>query len=165
MGQLRYFMAAADYPTGQLARRCVAGELVAVARGRYAVSADPEKAWWVEGKRVAIARARAVAEATPSDAVIGYEHAALLHGGPYIGVPSRVEVISPRGYRNSTHSQHFRRHRRRLATRDIAVIDGIRVTSMARTLIDLARRPDTKVSLCFADFVFRMNIRVAGVHR
>ena len=156
-----WFHAAADFPDGSLVRAAAAGRLVRVAPGCYARAIDPEKPRWEELRRLHLARIHAVASKTPTDTAIGYAHAAVLHGATTHWLPDRVDLVSPRGYHRQDGPRYFRRHRRDLSAEDLVMVDGVLVTSPDRTLLDVARLPDTRFALSFADRFFRDQARMS----
>ncbi|MEL4505425.1 hypothetical protein AAEX63_10225 [Luteococcus sp. H138] len=120
---------------GELRRAVAAGDLVHLRRGAYAQEAGktPED------------RHRQLIEATVaglSGAVLSHHSAAVVHGLllPY-GPMKEVQVIRPRASRGGgTKRGSLHVHVARLAPEDVTVVDGLAVTTRARTLVDLACR-------------------------
>lgn len=110
----------------QVGTRVRAGLLVPLHRGVYAVG-HPRLTRW--GLRTA-----AVLAAGP-DAALSHREAALMHGLRGSG-PARIEVTTSADVRSTVAFRVFAR--RALAAEDVAVVAGIRVTTVARTLVDLA---------------------------
>ncbi|RUR03201.1 type IV toxin-antitoxin system AbiEi family antitoxin domain-containing protein [Labedella endophytica] len=113
----------------------VAGH-VRVRQGVYTDAAS-----WVEaGDRARhIARIRAVAETRRIDAVFSHRSAAALHGLPTLDpLPTIVDAItSPSSRRRRGTGIDW--HHLGLDPSDIVRLDGLSVTSLARTLVDIAR--------------------------
>lgn len=86
-----------------------------------------------------IARSLAAARLTPEhDWVLSHQSAAVLWGLPMFGLRDpRVHVISPPG-RPGRSTRTVRHSRLQLAAGDVATIGGVRLTSLGRTLVDLA---------------------------
>ncbi|QKE84107.1 hypothetical protein [Arthrobacter sp. NEB 688] len=85
------------------------------------------------------ARARAFALALPTDSAFSHVTAARLHGLPLPPVPERdplLDVMRPTG-RGRVERAGCRPHRG-LERREVVVLDGVRVTGLADTWVDLA---------------------------
>lgn len=141
----------AEGHSSEYLRRAVEqGNLVRVRRGAYAASASPD----------ARQRHRQLIDATlPGlrDAVLSHHSAAVVHGIelPH-AVPSRVQVIRTRsskggGQRNGVvHTRMVR-----LPPEDIECVDGLVVTSRARTVVDLARGMGFDAAVILLDAALR----------
>lgn len=110
------------------------GELVRVRRGVYI-----DGAWWANASArdrhlALVAGTRAVAFTEP---VFSHASAAALHGIPFFGEwPRHASVIGPR---TGSRSRRALRSPRPLCAEEVTVLaDGTRVTTLARTAIDLA---------------------------
>ena len=106
-------------------------------------------------------RVRLLAASLPADAVISHESAALLLGYPVYALPSAVKVTRTRGRAVRTSDVHV--HVAQLRARDVTAVDGVRVTSGARTAIDLARRLPFREALVVADGALRRGVRRAQI--
>lgn len=128
------------------------GRLVAVIRGVYSYGRDietPQAAW------------RAALIAAGEGAVLAGRSACELWGlvRPTGGIPSLIEIIRPggcpvllRGISPAMRRTRIRVFRRRLDRKEIRQKTGIRVTSPARALIDLAASaPATQVKFAFLE--------------
>jgi very-short-patch-repair endonuclease len=71
-------------------------------------------------------------------AVVSHESAALVWGIELVAAPTTPHVTVERDRSRAKHDG-VRVHRSDLATDDIAVVDGVQVTSVVRTLFDLCR--------------------------
>ena len=100
-----------------------------------------------------LARVRDLAGQLPADAYISFESAALVRGYPTYAVPSAVRVTRTRWRVVRTSDLHV--HRAGLRPVDCDVVDGIPVTSAARTVIDLGRRLPFGQALVTADAALR----------
>lgn len=109
-----------------LTRAVTRGELVRIRRG---LLAPPDR---VHDQVPAIAAATAV-----SGAVISHRSALAMHGLPVIGRSRLPEITVPPTGRGSADGAHL--HRASLPPEEIAVVDGVPVTSVARTLVDVGR--------------------------
>lgn len=110
------------------------GALVRLGRGSYAhgpayVALDPDDQ----------ARLRIEAYATRTSAlVVSHSSAARWHGLPVLAPPTPVHVIRPgRGGQRRTDEVHV--HAGRLAETSRTVVDGVGVTDVATTVVDVAR--------------------------
>lgn len=103
--------------------------VVRVVRGGLAVSADAEP--------TPQDRALALGQDVPGRAVVGRATAAWVHaGGP---PPARLELLVPPGRRRLAPDPGRRTHEAELPADDVLAIAGIRVTSVQRTGLDVAR--------------------------
>src|SRR5690348_12353531 len=98
-----------------------------------------------------------LAETLPADAVISHEAAAVVLGYPVYSLPAAVKVSRTRGRGVRTSDVHV--HVAQLRTADVAVVGDIRVTSGARTVVDLGRRLPFRESLVVADGAMRAGVR------
>ncbi|MGA4670173.1 hypothetical protein ACPCG0_10340 [Propionibacteriaceae bacterium Y1923] len=116
---------------GELAAALKTGELVHLARGFYA-RMDP-------GKDDRVVQHLAMAAACSPDDVLALESAALVHGLPLAGWPPALVQTVQDG--NGRSRKRGIRHIRSapLPAEHIAVVNGMRVTTRARTVVDLAR--------------------------
>lgn len=126
-----------DSARAEFSRRCSRGELVRVASGAYL----PAGIWEGMSERDRYLVAIRVAAAKADDPMtFSHASAAAIWGLPWFGPwPDRVDVlrVEPgRGHYSST----VRRHVDRLADAP-SVIDGLWVTSLARTVADIAGQP------------------------
>lgn len=116
----------------RLVRMARAGELVRVRHGAYASAIEAD----------AIGRHRQLIEATwpllAGDAVLSHSSAAVLHGLPvWQSMLGSVCAVRPEGgHGGRTRSLHMRQSG--LSAGDVTVVDGYRLTSMARTAVDQA---------------------------
>ena len=100
-----------------------------------------------------LARVVDLAQTLPADAVISHESAALVHGLPTYDVPAAVRVTHPSGRAMRTSDLHV--HRASLRPQDRRIVDGIPVTSPARTVVDLGRWLPFGAALVTADAALR----------
>jgi hypothetical protein len=101
-----------------------------------------------------LARARALALASPNAPVISHETAAAVHGLPlYRADRSRVHVIAPHARPGAAGG--VIRHRGELRDDDVVEIDGLQVTSLARTVSDVARTASFEQAVAIADAALR----------
>ncbi|RFA13494.1 hypothetical protein B7R22_12545 [Subtercola boreus] len=123
------------------------GSAVRVRRGVYASAAEWRSASSCDRH---IAQIIAVA-ATRHGVVVGYESAAAFWGFPRLGHwPSEVQLVSRPG--SGAHSRAgVREHRVALPDDDVVEVDGIRITTPARTLIDVARSGSTLDAVVMID--------------
>jgi hypothetical protein len=121
--------------TRRLSRGAARGALVVVHPGVYARASE----WAAAGERDRHRlRVRGAAGSLSSRLVVSHGSAALMHGLRVLGSsPDRVHVTDPA----RSHSQawsHVMKHAGPLDEEDVERVDGILVTSLARTLVDVA---------------------------
>jgi predicted transcriptional regulator of viral defense system len=129
----------------ELARLVRRRELVRLQRGAYltGVSASPGD------------RQRAVIEATTAGlragGVVGHASAAVLHGLPLWRVPlTRVHLIRPPGSPGSR-SSRLHLHLARVGDDELTTVDGMVLTDVTRTVVDLARTQSFESAVVLAD--------------
>lgn len=125
---------AAGWTQSALTHAVSRGRLRRLRRGVYVVGTTPEPG--------AVLDAIGAARAYPR-AVISHRSALLMHGLPLIGgMPPRPEMTVPPRAGANLHRVHV--HRATVREEDLAIVRGIRLTSVARTVVDVARhRPVT----------------------
>lgn len=122
----------AGFSPRQVERRIAAGTLIRVQRGVYAVGHRP---------RTSESRWMAAVLALGPDAVLSHRAAAELWR--LVPVTRRLDVTVP-GAAGRRPREGIMVHRRRLAAEDTSVQRGIPVTSLCRTLLDLAAVVDRR---------------------
>ena len=122
-----------------VSRAVAAGRLVRLRRGQFCRPGPVAE----QALAVAAARARA-------GSVISHGSAALLHGLPVLGRRSHLpEITVPPNGTGSAHAAHL--HRATLAPDEVVLVGGAPVTSVARTVIDLARAGSTACGVAAID--------------
>lgn len=148
-----------DVPVRQL-RREVAGPVRRVHRGVYAARE------FVEDLRPA-SRHRLDAMAVVrrmrgGGAVVSHLSAAVIHDLPQYRFVARPVDLTVRADSRASSSARVRRHSDDLDDGDVVEVDGIRCTSLERTVFDVARTAGLEVAVVCADAALR---RVAGRER
>lgn len=135
-------------------RRAIdAGGLRRIQRNRYVDAADWESLWAESRHLVEVIAA--VEEMRGGNAIVSHASAAVLHGLPlYRHTPPAVHVILPGPSRMPSRGGLVR-HRDRLDEDDIATVDGIRCTTLERTVLDVCRTMDADTALVVADAALR----------
>ncbi|NYE19307.1 hypothetical protein [Microbacterium immunditiarum] len=119
-----------------------------IRRGWY-IGADEWDELWPEGRH--LAHVIAVARDARGSAVMSHESAAVLWGLPlYRHRPLRVHMTTSSPQRISS-APDVMRHVAPLRPTDVAVCDGIRTTSLERTVFDLLRTLRPEPALAAAD--------------
>jgi hypothetical protein len=147
--QLRAQMLAAGFSDDEVRRLLRIGDLTRVRRGSYVAGPLPEEP--ARRHRLAITAAvRALAD----DAVVSHVSAAALHDLPLWNVSlARVHVTRarPTGGRRG---RIVHVHTAPLHVDEITVVDGIVVTSVARTVVDVARTVPFEQAIVVLDAAF-----------
>ena len=120
-----------------------------VGRGTYAPPVDARLPKHERDRRAYLLRIRAAHLVEPSPPIFSHRSAALVWGLPIIEeLPQLVHVASGKsaGGRSTT---QLARHGMDAA--DVTVIDGLHVTSLPRTVLDVARTSSFRESVCVAD--------------
>lgn len=140
-------MLAEGVPADELRRRLDSGELVAVRRGAYlprgTVPDDPVDRHVLE--------VRAAVRDLAGDPVVSHVSAAAVHGLAIWNVPlARVQLTrNRRSGGRRTGSMHV--HAATVEPDEIGLVGGVMVTSVARTVVDLARTVGFEQAVVIAD--------------
>jgi len=132
------------------------GELVRVAPGRHVRVADwaplsPED-------RVVVRAVAGLGRLGPTGLALSHTCAAALWGMPLVGrEPASVTATDPDRQRTHT-GRHLTKYAARLADDDVEVLDGLTVTSPARTLVDLALSTSRSQAVAALDHSLRMQL-------
>lgn len=123
----RAALRAASWSDSAISRALASGRLAQVRRGWFAAPGhDAERA-----AALAVAQARTAT-------VLSHRTAAAMHGLPIVGARTPVpEITVPPRWAGNAADAHL--HRATLGTDDVVLVDGVPITSVARTLIDLGR--------------------------
>ena len=128
-----------------ITRAIRSGRLVALRRGQLA-RATPDDTL------TAVAAARSC-----SDSAVSHRSALLVHGLPVVGRwDGRPVATAPPRRTGSLHEAHL--HRATLWPQDVVVVGEVPVTSVARTLIDVARNCPTSTAVAALDAALHRRI-------
>jgi hypothetical protein len=147
---------AAGFSEARIRRLVQQGVLLRVGRGVYVRAAligemtrDPV------GEQV-LRTASALAVAKPGAAVASHHSAAAIHGLDQLGrQPPGATVTHPPGVGSGTRRPGVRVHVAALPSGHVTVRSGVRVTSVARTVVDLARTSSFQAGVVVADSALR----------
>ncbi|WP_354567216.1 hypothetical protein [Glaciihabitans sp. UYNi722] len=132
----------------QHARSAAVGREVRVARGVYI---DRESLRAMDSRRKYLARVRAIAETRRNRPVLSHWSAAAIHGLPMIGDwPSYVHITQPK-WIGSRSRNGVIRHSLAIDDSELVEIHGMLVTSVVRTVLDLAAIASTISAVAAAD--------------
>lgn len=138
---------------GDIRRAVRDGSLRRVQRNRYVDGTDWEECWSDGRHRLQIAAA--VAEMRDGPAVVSHASAAVLHGLTlYRHVPDAVHVTVAASTRMSR-TAPVRRHHDGLDEADVVSRDGVAVTSLHRTVLDVLRLLPAETAIACADQAMR----------
>lgn len=135
----------------ELGRAVRRGEILRVAEGAYV----PRRAWdgW-DVKARHLARARGKLATRGEEWALARRTAAVLHGIPLLGrLPAQPQLVRP-----STGAERASSRVERVATlapQDVVLVDSTRVTSLARTAVDVAREEPIRSALVVCDGALR----------
>lgn len=128
------------------------GDLIRIRRGMYVPAEHWQSMGPAERYRLFV---RATALVAERPAVVSHMSAAALHGLPTIGAwPSTVHTIDTRATGGS-HRKMITRHRHAYAA-EATCIDGLAVTSLPRTLVDVASSASFLVAVTMIDHALRV---------
>jgi hypothetical protein len=152
---LRPALLGAGVTDDELRRLRRRGELTPLAAGAYVAATDPRL------RRPEDRHALLVAAALPrvaADAVVSHVSAAVLHRLPVWGVPlERVHTTRPRRS-GGLRTGRLHVHTAPLPAEDVVDVDGVAVTSVDRTLLDLARTAAFEQAVVVADAALRRHL-------
>ncbi len=132
----------------QHARAVNAGSEQRVGRGAY----FPVSSWeQLDAREQYLVRVHAIARTRRNPPVLSHWSAAALHGLPLVGDwPMEVHtIVGPTSGGRSRH--HVIKHSIRLDDADVTELDGLRVTTVARTILDIAVTGSFMVAVTMAD--------------
>jgi hypothetical protein len=138
-------LSAQGYSYAELERLTRTGELTRIRRGAYASSEqlDPH----LDHRRLLVA----TLGQTSAESVVSHYSAAVLHGLPVrLPLPPRVHLTRPRPSGGKIRT-YVHLHVGALSELEVCEIDGYRVTSLARTVVDLARVLDRAEAVAVGD--------------
>ena len=141
-----------DLP-GNAVRQAAAHGLVKVLHGAFAAPLVDATRWHAT-EHLARARVHAVSHRLSSSAVFSHESAALIHGLWLLRTPATVHVTQR--HKPGARASSLRRHSTSLPLKDVVEVHGIRVTSLERTVADLAKTMHPRDALPLADSALRL---------
>ncbi len=145
----------AGYTDDDLRRARAHGTLYTVRRG-YFVRTEVFQSLDSHARHSMLARAIYLESST--QAVLSHVSAAVLHGMDMWDIPlEKVTLTIGRSYA-SKHGRHRILHGQPLPRGDWTEIDGLAVTTPARTIVDLARSMPLVPSVCIGDYALRTGL-------
>lgn len=151
--QLRLRLLASGWSDDEVRRLLRTGELNPVRRGAYVIGPLPQDP--VGRHRLDIA---AAVEKLSSDAVISHVSAAVLHGLPWWGVSLRRVHVTRNRATGGRCGSCVHVHTAPLAPAAIALVGGVAVTDVARTVVDVARTVPFEQAVVVADAALAMEL-------
>lgn len=136
-----------------LARYVRHGLLVSVRRGHYALATPTHGDQWDHARQ---AHVRTVASLARTDQVAALRTAALVWGLPVSAIPDKPELMRPPG---RSRPSGTRVQFGRLAEQDVVRHEGIWVTSLVRTAVDIALDLPVPESLITLDAALHRGVR------
>jgi predicted transcriptional regulator of viral defense system len=141
------------YSDAELARLVRRRELQRLQRGSYTTATLPED---TASRHAVLVRATVAGLRTPS--VVCSLSAAAVHGLPLWGLRlDRVDVLRRPPARGNG-SARLRVHVARITDEDHTVVDGVPVTTVTRTVVDVARRVPFEAAVVTADAALRLGL-------
>jgi len=137
---------AAGLVDDEIRRRLRRGDWSALQRGAYLAGRGQ-----LDSRNRHLLAVRATMAGLRVPAVLSHASAAAVHGLPLWGVPLRQVHVTRRPPARSADERRLRSHAARLPPEDVVVVDGTVVTSIARTVVDLARWLPFTAALAVAD--------------
>jgi hypothetical protein len=150
---MRPWLRAAGITDDELRRALRDGELTSLRRGAYVAGPPPT---FADERHLLLLRA--AGELLVPEAVISHVSAALLHGIDLWRCPlDRVHVTRARAY-GGRRGSRVHVHVSPLQEEEIALVDGVAVTSVARTVVDVARMLPFEQAVVVADAALRAGL-------
>lgn len=141
-----------DVPISEL-RAADAGPWHRVQRGVYVPRVDVEGLWPQADLR--LRTVAAVSRMQGGDAVVSHASAAVLHGLSLSGIAHRPVEMTVVGDRRMSSRPGLRRHLDELPPDDVVDVEGVRCTSLERTVFDVARVASLETGVSCADAAAR----------
>lgn len=146
------------YP--ELSRSLAGGEVRSLRRGVYSCDPSPPDDSRAVHRELVHATVRALGG---DDAVVSHMSAAVLHGLPlWDSELTTVHLTRDRDHGGRQRTSNFV-HVCPLAEHEVVEVDGIRVTSVARTVVDLSRRLSTFMAVPIGDAALRQGLATASL--
>lgn len=136
-------------------READAAGLVRVSHGAF-VAPLTDASGWEKDEHLARARVRAATHRLDSTSVFSHDSAALVHGLWLLHVPEHVHVVQDARRRQSP---GLRRHTAELPAADVVEVNGVRVTSIERTIVDCAKSMHPRDALVVTDSGMRLIVQ------
>ncbi|GAB3553823.1 hypothetical protein GCM10027404_27090 [Arthrobacter tumbae] len=116
-----------------------------------------------QGRLRLMAHSRASLALTPT----AYSHtsAARIHRLSLWDVDDRIHITQPSSGSSREHNPDVVRHRAKLLPSEVDMVDGLQVTSLARTVVDSARLVSFRQGLVTADHALHLGVRRAELHQ
>lgn len=130
-------------------RQAASAGLVQVAHGVFVDPLDDDEPPWHKEEHLALARVAGVVRRTTARPVFSHRTAALLHGLWLVDDDTRVHTSQRRQPSRTVPGRV--RHVRNLAPGDITEVNGLRTTTIERTIVDCAKTMHPKHALVVAD--------------
>lgn len=143
---LRRQALAAGLVDDEIRRRRRAGQWAVLQRGAYLV--DPGE---LDRRQRHLLRVEATLAGLRVPAVVSHQSAAALHGLPLWSLPLEQVHVTRTPPARSADESRLRSHVARLDSEDVVVLGRLTVTSVARTVVDLARSLPFAPALVVAD--------------
>lgn len=143
---LRREAVAAGYVDQEIRRLRRQGNWSALQRGAYLVGDDQ-----LDRRARHLLAVRATVAGLRSPSVVSHGSAAALHRLPLWRVPLAQVQVTRRPPGRSANEGRLHTHVARLPSEDVVAVDGLAVTSVARTVVDLARALPFQAALVVAD--------------
>lgn len=137
-----------------------AGRLTRLRPGAYLGSGD-ERLAEPEARHALAARA-AVRQHGTSDGAASHTSAAAMHGLPLWRVPLVRSHLTRPGEGGGRRTAYLHLHRAELEPDEVVLVDGVRVTSPARTVVDIARTLPFEQAVAVADAALHSEIVESG---
>ncbi|MEU8223840.1 type IV toxin-antitoxin system AbiEi family antitoxin domain-containing protein [Kribbella sp. NPDC048915] len=151
--------ATAGYSDSELRRRLRSGQWSRLSRDAYVEPAEwpATEEPWEKARRLHLLKIRAAVERMGDGAVISHQSAAVLHGLPTWGLDlTKVQLTKPAGRARSDLLANV--HRSRFAPGEITVVDGLRVVTPARAIVEAACTSSYEAGVVLADAALHANL-------
>lgn len=152
----------AGYSDSELRRRLRTGQWSRLSRDVYVEPAGwpPGEPPWDRELRLHVLRIRAVIDRMGGEAVVSHQSAAVLHRLPGWDLDlTKVQVSRARGRQRSDGIADV--HRTRFEPGELTVVDGLRVVSAARAIVESACVSSYEVGVVLADAALRQRLVTA----
>ena len=146
---------AAGFSSGEVQRERRAGHLLSIRRGAYVEPEDARLAHAEDRHRLLVL---ATVPRLSDSTVVSHASAAVMHGLPLWGVPLDHVHVTRDASSGARSNAVVRRHTAPLLPHEITTVGGVLVTSVGRTLADIARAVDMERAVVPADAALRRHL-------
>jgi predicted transcriptional regulator of viral defense system len=143
----------AGYTDHEIGVAVRSGRWIRVRRGSYSLA--PTGPAVLDAERAHVLRAHHVAAKLGCGSVLSHQSALLLHAVPVWGMPLGTVHVTRFGPSSARTRAGVTSHQRSLTADDVTMVGAVRVTTVARALVDVACLSSSEAAICSMDAALR----------